>query len=191
MLSSVLALITCAAIPVADPLEVSAQMPADQPAVEVGTYMTSTSFRCRNFSSVNCVLVFGQSGTSNQIYVPLPAYGEVEYAIPPGALHGIYLEVVAAPSPTDLQTSGSIALMLQAGSADGSLWFVPGTSGLVTWEQSGCDVQSVQPNSSMLSTTVPVESPDGGDSYAASQAPSGVPVGSGLPSTPPQSLPPM
>ena len=191
MLSSVLALITCAAIPVADPLEISAQMPPDQPAVQVGTYMTSTYFRCRNFSSVNCILVFGQSGSSQTIYVPLPANGEVEYAITPEALQGVFLEVVTASSATDLKTSGSIALLAPETSSDMSLWFVPETSGLVTWSQNGCDVESVHPSDSMLSNTIPVASPDEGGVYSAAQAPAGVPVSSGLPSTPPQSLPPM
>jgi hypothetical protein len=191
MLSSVLALITCATIPVNDPLEISAQMPPGQPAVEVGTYTTSSSFRCRNFSSTNYILVFGLSGQTQTALVPLPPGASVEYAITPELVRDVSFEVVAVDSPTDLETSGAIALALPATSTDGSLWFVPGAAGLVTWEQHGCDVERVVPSDSILPANILATDPGEDSAAAAAQTPTGVPTGSSSTAHPPQSLPPM
>lgn len=190
MLSCVLAMITCVAIPVDQPLDVAAQMPATSPAAEVGAYVTTTSFRCRNFSSSNYVLVFGQSGTSATVTVPLPAAGSVAYAVTPETLQGVFIEVVAAPGSSTFASSGSIAIALPANSTDMSLWFVRGSTGLTTWRQKGCDVELVQPGASLLSSTA-VDSPTGEEAASSAQAPVAVPTGTTSTSTAPQSLPPM
>ena len=190
MLSNVLALITCAAIPVEQPLDVAAEMSPSTPAVEVGAHVTSTSFRCRNFTASNYILVFGRSGSSITVTVPLPPNAILEYAASPEAIQGTYLEVVAVPSPTDFVSSGSIALALPANSTDASLWFVPGIAALVTWRQLGCEVELVRPSSSLLPTSWAELITEDGE-YATVQVPVRVPTGPATSSPPPQSLPPM
>ncbi len=189
MLSCVLAMITCVAIPVDQPLDVAAQMPASSPAAEVGTYVTTSSFRCRNFSSSNYLLVFGQSGTSATVSVALPAASSVAYAATPDMLRNVFMEVVAAPDASGFASSGSISLALPANSTDMSLWFVRGTAGLTTWRQNGCDVSLVQPGASLISSAS-VDSPSNGTDFA-SQAPVAVPTGSTSSGSGLQSLPPM
>jgi hypothetical protein len=183
-------MITCVAIPVDQPLDVAAQMPASSPAADVGTYVTTSSFRCRNFSSSNYLLVFGQSGTSVTVTVPLPAASSVAYAVTPETLPGVLIEVVAAPGSSSFASSGSIPLALPTNSTDMNLWFVRGSTGLVTWRQNGCDVELVQPGASLVPSTS-IESPSGADDVSAAQAPVAVPTGTNSTSTAPQSLPPM
>jgi hypothetical protein len=149
MLSSVLAAITCIAIPVSDPLEISAQMKPDQAPVEVGTYVTATSFRSRNFSNVNQLLVFGAAGVPTPVLVTLPPGGIVQYDFAPQALDGVMLEVVSLRGGV-MTTSGEHVLALPAGSVDQSLWTVPAASGLVTWQQLGCEVTLLPPQGSFL-----------------------------------------
>jgi hypothetical protein len=182
-------MITCVAIPVDQPLDVAAQMPASSPAADVGIYVTTSSFTCRNFSSSNYLLVFGQSGSSVTVSVPLPAASSVAYAVTPDTLKGVFIEVVAAPSSTSFASSGSIALSLPANSTDMSLWFVRGTTGLTTWLQNGCQVALVQPGPSLLQSTS-IQSPSGEEDLSA-QAPVAVPTGSGAKSTLADTLPPM
>lgn len=175
MLSSVLAALTCTAIPVSDPLSITAQMPAGQPAVEVGAHLTATTFRCRNFSASNYLLVFGKSGTAQILTVPLPGGSEVAYGFTPEEFSGTSFEVVSAASATDLATSGAMPLALASSSSDGSLWFVRGTVGLVTWQQTGCEVVRVTPLPSLLPSSVPASGPDD-ECAAAAQAPIAVPT---------------
>lgn len=189
MLSSVLALITCAAIPVDQPLDMAAQMSASSPAVEIGAYVTATSFQCRNFSSTGYLLVFGQSGTSTTVTVPLPASASVAYSATPDTMRGVYVEALTVTGSPTIASSGAISLALPANSCDMSLWFVPSSSGLMTWEQTGCDVELVGPGDSMIQSSL-TTSPSGDESYSASQVPTGVPTGSAT-NNPPQSLPPM
>ena len=189
MLSCVLAMITCVAIPVDQPLDVAAQMPTSSPSAEVGTYVTTSSFRCRNFSSSNYLLVFGQSGTSVTVTVSLPAASSVAYAATPDMLQNVFMEVVAAPGTSTFASSGSIPLALPANSTDMSLWFVRGATGLTTWRQNGCDVELVQPGDSLVSSAS-VESPSDGTDYAT-QAPVAVPTGTSGSTTTPQLPPPM
>jgi hypothetical protein len=189
MLSSVLALITCAAIPVNQPLDTTAQMSTTSPAVEVGAYVTATSFQCRNFSTNGYLLVFGQTGTSTTVTVPLPASASVAYSATPDMMRGVYVEAVAVTGSSTFGSSGAISLALPANSSDMSLWFVPGPSGLMTWEQIGCDVELVIPGDSMIQSSL-TTSPPQDETFSASQIPTGVPIGSST-STPPQSLPPM
>jgi hypothetical protein len=189
MLSCVLAMITCVAIPVDQPLDVAAQMPTSSPAAEVGMYITTTSFRCRNFSSSNYLLVFGQGGTSATVTVPLPAAGSLSYAVTPDQLKGVFVEVIAAPSSLDFVSSGSVSLAVPSNSTDMSLWFVRGSTGLTTWLQSGCDVALVQPGDTLLQSPS-IESPTGEEALSA-QAPVAVPTGSGATSTLADTLPPM
>jgi hypothetical protein len=189
MLSCVLAMITCVAIPVDQPLAVAAQMPISSPAADVGTYVTTSSFSCRNFSSSNYLLVFGQSGTSVTVTVSLPAASSVAYAATPAMLQNVFVEVVAAPDASSFASSGSIPLALPANSTDMSLWFVRGSTGLTTWRQTGCDVELVQPGDSLLSSAS-VESPTDGTDFA-SQAPVAVPTGTNSGSVGLQTLPPM
>ena len=190
MLSSVLALITCAAIPVTEPLAVPAQMFPATPAVEAGMHVTSTSFQCRNFSGTNYVLVFGQSGSSVTISVPLPAYGSAAYGFSPESLQGVFVEAVAVSSTSNMRSSGSIALALPQSSADESFWFVPGDAGLVTWRQIGCEVEIIRPGGTLISGAPSIVVEEGVDA-AAAQSPTGVPTGPGTNAPPPQSLPPM
>jgi hypothetical protein len=190
MLSCVLAMITCVAIPVDQPLDVAAQMPSSSPAAEVGAYVTTTSFRCRNFSSSNYVLVFGQSGTSVTVTVPLSADASVAYAVTPETLQGVYIEVVAVSSSSSFASSGSITLALPANSTDMSLWFVRGSTGLLTWRQNGCDVELVQPGESLVPSST-VDALPGEEDAAAAQAPVAVPTEPRSTTTAPQSLPPM
>ena len=190
MLSCVLAMITCVAIPVDQPLDVAAQMPTSSPAAEVGTYVTTSSFRCRNFSSSNYLLVFGQSGTSVTVTVSLPAASSVAYAATPDMLRNVFMEVVASPDASSFASSGSIPLALPANSTDMSLWFVRGSAGLTTWRQNGCNVELVQPGAGLISSAS-VESASSGADYAT-QAPVAVPTGTGgATSTSPQLPPPM
>ncbi len=190
MLSSVLALITCTAIPVNEPLAVPAQMSPASPAVEAGMHVTGTSFQCRNFSSTNYVLVFGQSGTSATVAVPLPPNASVAYGFSAESLQGVFVEAVAVRSSANMLSSGSIALGMPANSNDESLWFVPGNQGLVTWRQLGCEVEIVQPGGTLLSNVQAASTEESTESSAA-QIPSGVPTGPASNTPPPQSLPPM
>ena len=189
MLSSVLALITCATIPVDQPLDVAAQMSASSPAVEVGIYTTDSSFQCRNFSATNYLLVFAQAGSPITVTVALPPGGTVGYSITPATAQGTVVEAIAVPSPTSLVSSGSISLAIPSNSSDQSLWFVPGLSGLVTWRQIGCNVEVVQPGATLLPNGVPADVSEDCASSAA-QVPVRVPARPAS-NTAPQSLPPM
>jgi hypothetical protein len=189
MLSCVLAMVTCVAIPVDQPLDVAAQMPTSSPAAEVGAYVTTSSFRCRNFSSSNYLLVFGQSGTSVTVTVPLPAAASVAYAATPDTIRSGFIEVVAAPGTSGFESSGSISLALSENSTDMSLWFVRGPTGLTTWRQNGCDVDLVQPGDSLVASSS-VESPSG-EADLATQAPVAVPTGTGSTNVTSQLQPPM
>jgi len=151
--------------------------------------VTTSSFRCRNFSSSNYLLVFGQSGTSVTVTVALPAASSVAYAATPDMFRNVFMEVVAAPDASSFASSGSIPLALPSNSTDMSLWFVRGSAGLTTWRQNGCDVELVQPGESLLSSAS-VESSSGGADFAT-QAPVAVPTGSGASNTTPQLPPPM
>jgi hypothetical protein len=188
MLSNVLALLACATFPVSDPLQSPAQMAANQPAVEVGTYVTSTAFLAHNFSNFDHLLVFGRSGLSSTATVVLHAGASVRYDYAPESLQGMQVEVVAVKSPTSLATSGSLSLVLPSGSTDESLWYVPGVSGLVTWQQNGCDVVRVAPMGSMLPSYLGASGPGDGSMNAACQAPIAIPTGgvisNGVPKTP-------
>jgi hypothetical protein len=188
MLSNVLALLACATFPVSEPLQAPAQMAANQPAVEVGTYVTSTAFLARNFSNFDHLLVFGRSGLSSTVTVVLHAGASVRYDYAPEALQGVKVEVVAVRSSTSLATGGAVPLVLPSGSSDESLWSVPGVSGLVTWQQTGCEVVRVTPMSSMLPSYLGASGPGDGSMNAACQAPISVPTGGvityGVPKTP-------
>jgi hypothetical protein len=188
MLSSVLAFLTCATFTVSDPLQSPAQMAANQPAVEVGTYVTSTTFLCKNFSSYDHILVFGRTGLPSTVTVVLPAGADVRYDYSPESLVGMQLEVVSLRNPLALVTSGSLGLPLPVGSNDEGLWNVQGRAGLVTWKQMGCDVNMALPSGSMLPSYLGATGPGDGSMNAACQAPIAVPTGGvvigGVPKTP-------
>ena len=94
MLSSVLAAVTCVAIPVTDPLQIPAQTTPGAAAVEVGAHVTPTTFRGRNFSNVEQLLVFGNTDPSvPTVVVVLPAGGIVNYEFAQHALEGVLLEL--------------------------------------------------------------------------------------------------
>jgi hypothetical protein len=188
MLSNVLALLACATFPVSDPLQSPAQMPANQPVVEVGTYVTSTAFVARNFSNFDHLLVFGRTGLSSTVTVVLHAGASVRYDYAPEALQGVKVEVVAVRTPVLLATSGALPLVVPDGSNDESLWSVPGVLGLVTWQQTGCDVVRFSPLSSMLPSYLGAIGVGDGSMNAACQAPIAIPTGgviaNGVPKTP-------
>lgn len=177
MLSNVLAFLACATFPVSDPLQAPARMGLNQPVVEVGTYVTSTTLLCHNFSSFDHLLVFGRTGLSSTDTVVLHAGDYVRYDYTPESLQGLMIEVVAVKGPTSFVTSGSFALAIPSGSSDESNWFVPGVSGLVTWQQVGCDVTQGVPSGSMLPSYLGALGPGDGRSNAAAQCPIAVPVG--------------
>src|SRR5436190_864753 len=118
MLSSVLAFLTCATFTVSDPLQSPAQMPANQAAVEVGTYVTSTALVCRNFSSFDHLLVFGRAGLSSTVTVVIHGGASVRYDFAPEALPGVFVEVVGVHGPLSLATSGTLVLAPPAASPD-------------------------------------------------------------------------
>ena len=188
MLSSVLAFLTCATFTVSDPLQSPAQVAANQPAVEVGTYVTSTTFLCKNFSSYDHLLVFGRTGLLSTVTVVLPAGTEVRYDYSPESLTGMQFEVVSLKNPLSLVTSGSLGLALPMGSNDESLWYSQGLKGLVTWRQVGCDVSMAYPSGSMLPSYLGASGPGDGSMNSACQAPVSVPTGGiisvGVPKTP-------
>jgi hypothetical protein len=177
MLSTVFAFLACATFPVSDPLQAPARMGLNQPAIEVGAYMTSTTLLCRNFSTFDHLLVFGRTGLSSTVTVVLHSGDYVRYDYTPESLQGMMIEIVGARSTTSFVTSGSLALSLPSGSSDESLWFVPGVSGLVTWQQVGCDVEEFQPSPSMLPSYLGAAGPGDGRANAAAQAPIAVPIG--------------
>jgi len=74
-----------------------------------------------------------------------------------------------------------MSLALPANSSDASLWFVPADAGLVTWQQTGCEVDRVQTSSSLLSTSLDGSGSGAPALNAAVQTPIAVPTGSGLP----------
>ena len=188
MLSSVLAFLTCATFTVSDPLQSPAQMPSNQAAVEVGTYVTSTALVCRNFSNFDHLLVFGRTGLSSTVTVTLHAGASVRYDFAPESLPGVFVEVVAVKSPISLATSGTLVLAPPAGSSDESFWFVPGLLGLVTWQQNGCNVNRATPLGSMLPLYLGAIGPGDGSVNMMIQAPIAVPTGGvitgGVPKTP-------
>jgi hypothetical protein len=188
MLSSVLAFLTCATFTVSDPLQAPAQMPANQAAVEVGTYVTSTALVCRNFSNFDHLLVFGRTGVSSTVTVVLHGGASVRYDFAPEALPGVFVEIVAVRSPLSLATSGTLVLAPPPGSIDESFWFVPGLLGLVTWQQNGCNVIRATPLASMLPLYLGAIGPGDGSANLMIQAPVAVPTGGvvhdGVPKTP-------
>jgi hypothetical protein len=188
MLSTVFAFLACATFPVSDPLQAPARMGLNQPTVEVGGYVTSTTFLCRNFSTFDHLLVFGRTGLSSTETVVLHAGDYVRYDFTPESLQGMQIEVVSVRSSSTFVTSGALGLALPSGSSDESLWFVPGVSGLVTWQQIGCDVNKMLPSGSMLPSYLGAAGPGDGRANTAAQAPIAVPVGGvvsgGIPTAP-------
>jgi hypothetical protein len=128
MLSSLFAAITCLTFPASDPLEAPAVMAQGAAPVAVGTYVTPTSFRSRNFSDAKCLLVFTSQGVTSPIVVTLPVGGTVSYQFSAEALAGVSLEVVEVRNDV-LTTTGVHTLVLPAGASDMSLWNVPAVPG--------------------------------------------------------------
>src|SRR5262245_62045377 len=173
MLSSVLAAITCAVIPVTDPLLIPAQTTPGAAPVEVGTYVTPTSFRCRNFSGVEQRLVFGAADHSvSPIVVVLPAGGTVQYEFSQQALAGVLLEVVTMRDG-HVVSSGAHPIAVPATQPDLCLWTTFGHALPTTWQQLGCEVTRLTP----VGTLIPDVGPDGaGGTEQASAPPCAVPV---------------
>jgi len=149
MLSSLFAAITCLTFPASDPLEAPAVMAQGAAPVAVGTYVTPTSFRSRNFSDAKCLLVFTSQGVTSPIVVTLPVGGTVSYQFSAEALAGVSLEVVEVRNDV-LTTTGVHTLVLPAGASDMSLWNVPAVPGFVTWQQIGCEVSQLPSSGSLL-----------------------------------------
>jgi hypothetical protein len=147
-----------------------------------------SAFVARNFSNFDHLLVFGRSGLSSTVTVVLHAGASVRYDYAPEALQGVKVEVVAVKGPTSFATSGALLLALPAGSSDESLWSVPGVIGLVTWQQTGCDVVRVNPLTSMLPSYLGATGVGDGSMNAACQAPIAIPTGgviaNGIPRAP-------
>jgi hypothetical protein len=144
MLPKLFAAITCLTFPVSEPLEAPAVMPADTAPIAVATYVTPTSFRSRNFSSTEYMLVFASQGVPSPVVVQLPAGGFVEYQFSPEALAGVSLEVVAVHDNV-FTTAGVHPLQLPAGSSSMSLWSAP-TAPM----QLGCEVSRMSSSGSLL-----------------------------------------
>jgi len=149
MLSSFLATVTCLAIPVTDPLETKPVMTDGTAAVEVGIYVTPTSFRSRNFSNLTQLLVFAAEGSPDPVIVQLLPGGIVEYQFSPEALAGVVVEVIAKRDD-HLTTSGAHSLCLPQGAVDMSLWSVPGAPRGITWRQIGCEATDLPSDQSLL-----------------------------------------
>lgn len=182
MLSSFLATVTCLAIPVTDPLQTPAVMPEGAAAVEVGIYVTPTSFRSRNFSNLTQHLVFAAEGSSDPVIVHLLPGGIVRYEFSPEALSGVVLEVVAERD-SRLTTSGAHSLCLPQGSVDMSLWTVPGHPRGTTWQQIGCQVTDLPSDRSLMPPGSTWEEPET-NTIPAVHVPVAVPrilIGPGLP----------
>jgi len=175
MLSCVLTVITCTAIPVADPLEIPATMPADQPTVDVGTFVTSTSIRSRNYSSNDCLLLFGNAASASPVIVILPPGASVEYEFSPQDLRDVSFEVVSWNGST-MATSGAVPLALPPNATDQSLWNVTGPPGLLTWQQNGAEVSLLAPAGSMVPAGWGAVGPDPNSCAAAAQTPIAVPT---------------
>lgn len=173
MLSSFLATVTCLAIPVTDPLETSAVMYEGTAAVEVGIYVTPTSFRSRNFSNLTQLLVFAAEGSPDPVIVHLLPGGIVEYEFSPEALAGVVLEVVAERD-TRLTTSGAHSLCLPQGSVDMSLWTVPESPRGITWMQIGCQATDLPSDQSLMPPGSTWEDPET-DALSALHVPVAVP----------------
>ena len=160
MLSSFLATVTCLAIPVADPLETPAVM-SEGPAVEVGIYVTPTTFRGRNFSDATQLLVFTTAGSPDPVVVQLLPGGIAAYKFSPEGLAGVVLEVVAKRD-NHLTTSGAHSLCLPSGAVDMSLWTVPGAPRGTTWQQVGCQVTDLPSDKSCMPPGSLWDAPDSG-----------------------------
>lgn len=170
MLLSLFAAVVCAAIPVADPLEVSAQAAPGEAAVEVGAHLTPTTFRARNFSDVTQVLAFS-NGFGSPVLVGLPAGGIASYTFPPEALVGLRLEFVSL-RPGAWMTSGYHTLSVPAETGAETLWTQPGETRLHTWLQIGCEI-SLLPSEG---TSLPPGLLDQGSDIESLLAPTHVPV---------------
>jgi hypothetical protein len=149
MLASLLAAMTCLTFPVSDPLEAPAVMPEGSAPIAVGTHVTPTSFRSRNFSSAEQMLVFVSQGVPSPIVVKLPVGGIVEYQFSPEALAGVSLEIVEVHNNV-LTTGGVHALQLPANASCMTLWQVPAAPGFATWQQIGCEVSRLPSAGTLL-----------------------------------------
>jgi hypothetical protein len=182
MLSSFLATVTCLAIPVTDPLAMPAVMAQGTAQVEVGIYVTPTSFRSRNFSNLTQLLVFAAEGSSDPVVVQLLPGGIVQYEFSPEALAGVVLEVVAQRG-SHLSTSGAHSLGLPLGSNDMSLWTVPASPRGITWMQVGLQATDLPSDQSLMPPGSTWDDP-APETLSATHVPVALPkimIGPGLP----------
>jgi hypothetical protein len=182
MLSGVLAAITCLTFTVSEPLETPAQMPESTTSVSVGTHVTPTSFRTRNFSGNAYLLIFSTSAAVVEpVIVKIPSGGSVEYTFSPSELEGVSLEVVEIIGET-LRTGGMHLLDVPTGELDINLWTVPAKPRLATWLQLGAEVMRLPNTGSLLPAGSTSEDP--GTESAVIHTPVALPrilIGPGLP----------
>jgi hypothetical protein len=148
MLSSLCAAVLCAAIPVGSALEVPARAAEGDPSVELGVHLTSTTFRARNFSDVEQLMVFS-NGAGEPVFVVLPVGAYVEYDFQPEDLDGVRMEVVSLREGA-WKASGAQLLTVNAATGEETMWFQPGERRVHTWQQDGCEVSERDPSGTLL-----------------------------------------